>query len=118
MNYRNLEKNLTDMIMEQQAKLGYISETVRLYYPLASLNAILGETLTQEEMQKALLAFSKARGTGKGTIHISHEGERFCIMLSPEMSEYVHSLASSPENMDFRFIKDFVRTITQHDCTI
>ena len=31
MNYEKLEKNIVDVIKEQQAKLGYMREKVRLY---------------------------------------------------------------------------------------
>ena len=118
MNYSNLEKNLTDMVMEQQAKLGYMSETVRLYYPLSSLNAILGENLTREEMQDALDGFSENVRERLGKIQVSHSGDRFCLVLPPEMSDHVHSLTELPGNEDFHFILDFVKTISRHECTI
>ena len=35
--FQRLEGNIIDMIAEQQAKLGYLKESVRLYYPLSSL---------------------------------------------------------------------------------
>lgn len=34
--------NMTDQIKEAQLKLGYVEETVRLYYPLSSLRMLLG----------------------------------------------------------------------------
>ncbi len=40
-NYGNLEQNIIDVIAEQQAKLGYLKETVRLYYPADSLKHLL-----------------------------------------------------------------------------
>ena len=42
MNRERLIKNMTDQVKEAQLKLGYAPETVRLYYPVASLNEILG----------------------------------------------------------------------------
>ena len=36
--YKILENNLIDIIKEEQAKLGYRKEKIRLYYPLSSLN--------------------------------------------------------------------------------
>ena len=42
--YAKLEKNLVDIIEEQQIKLGYCREDVRLYYPLSSLNHFFGTT--------------------------------------------------------------------------
>lgn len=44
--YAKLEKNLIDIIREQQMKLGYCSEDVRLYYPLSSLNHFLARRMT------------------------------------------------------------------------
>ena len=38
MGYAKLERNLIDIIKEEQAKLGFFKEDIRLYYPLSSLN--------------------------------------------------------------------------------
>ena len=38
MGYNKLERNLIDIIKEEQAKLGFFREDIRLYYPLSSLN--------------------------------------------------------------------------------
>ena len=38
MDFARLEKNIIDVIKEEQAKLGYRKEKIRLYYPLSSLN--------------------------------------------------------------------------------
>ena len=37
MGFKRLEKNLIDIIKEEQAKLGFRKEEIRLYYPLISL---------------------------------------------------------------------------------
>ena len=49
MNFKKLENNLLDMIQEQQVKIGYMSGVTRFYYPLQSLNRLLGTELTEEE---------------------------------------------------------------------
>lgn len=41
MGYDKLERNLIDIIKEEQAKLGFFKEDIRLYYPLSSLNLFL-----------------------------------------------------------------------------
>ena len=46
------------MIQEQQVKIGYMSGVTRFYYPLQSLNRLLGTELTEEEMQHAMEEFS------------------------------------------------------------
>ena len=58
MNFKKLENNLLDMIQEQQVKIGYMSGVTRFYYPLQSLNRLLGTELTEEEMQHAMEEFS------------------------------------------------------------
>ena len=37
MDFARLEKNIIDVIKEEQAKLGYRKEKIRLYYPLSSV---------------------------------------------------------------------------------
>lgn len=37
-SYEKLERSLTDVVAEEQAKLGYRKEAIRLYYPLSTLN--------------------------------------------------------------------------------
>ena len=42
MNISKLITNMIDQMVEAQIKLGYSKETITLYYPLDSLNRILG----------------------------------------------------------------------------
>ena len=58
-NYDNLQRSLIDVIKEEQAKLGYYREDIRLYYPLSSLNHFLGTDVNADKMQKIL------EGTGE-----------------------------------------------------
>ena len=44
MGYDKLERNLIDIIKEEQAKLGFFREDIRLYYPLSSLNHFFAGT--------------------------------------------------------------------------
>ena len=37
MTFEKLEKNLMDVVLEEQAKLGFRREKIRLYYPLSTL---------------------------------------------------------------------------------
>ena len=59
LDYSNLERSLIDVITEEQAKLGYYREDIRLYYPLSSLNHFLGTDVNADKMQKIL------EGTGE-----------------------------------------------------
>ena len=42
MGFRRLEENLIDLVKEQQAKLGFRPEVIRLYYPVSTLNHFFG----------------------------------------------------------------------------
>ena len=58
MKLEALIQNMTDQIKEAQLKLGYARETMRLYYPLSSLNAML-------EMQETDIRVSCRKKTQK-----------------------------------------------------
>lgn len=85
-----LEQNIYDMIEEQQLKLGYLEETVRLYYPLSSLNRFFDAQYSEEEMKVRMLQFAEDVKNRYGKIRISNQGERFCVAIPPEGARYVH----------------------------
>ena len=60
MGYERLEKSLIDLVKEEQVKLGYRKEMIRLYYPLSSLNHFMETNADSEEMQELLTDFPKA----------------------------------------------------------
>ena len=60
MGYERLEKSLTDTIKEEQAKLGFRKEAIRLYYPLSSLNHFFDVQEGEEQMLHRLAG--KTRG--------------------------------------------------------
>lgn len=113
MKYAKLEKNIIDVLKEQQVKLGYRSETVRLYYPLQSLNRFLGTNHDVEAMKEELKLFSKSVENKLGSIEISNEKERFCLFLPQQASDFVHKHMNHTE-----FIRDFVNTVSRHGVTI
>lgn len=113
MNYSRLKNNIVDMIKEEQIKLGYRSESVRLYYPLASLNRLLGSEININQMGQLLREFSDYVQESLGKLEVSNRGERFCLTIPPKGTDYVH------EHMDgTEFICDLIRTIEKHGCTI
>ncbi len=57
MTYHRLENSIIDVIKEEQAKLGYRKEEIRLYYPLSSLNHFFETSADAEEMKKILTGF-------------------------------------------------------------
>ena len=141
LDYSNLERSLIDVIKEEQAKLGYYREDIRLYYPLSSLNHFLGTDVNADKMQKILegtgenvdetrnivegkeagsataepiVACMNARLSDKlGMVEVSHRGDRFCFHILPEGVEYVHE--NTKEN---EFIRELVNLVAKHGCTI
>ena len=57
MYFDRLEKNLIDIIKEEQAKLGFRKEAIRLYYPLSSLNHFFEAEDSEAEMLARLSGF-------------------------------------------------------------
>lgn len=112
-NFESLKKNLMDVIEESQIKLGYAKTSIGLYYPLDSLNRLLDADLSIEEMQDALLEFSKSAKESLGDISCTHEGTRFCITVPEEGVAYVHQ-----ETGDHHFLKEFIRQTETCNCSI
>lgn len=112
-NHKNLEKNLVDVIKEQQAKLGYRKEEIRLYYPLSSLRHILETQADIEEMCLILQEFCAFVRERLGNVRISNEGERFCFYIPKEGTEYVHEHMAENE-----FICELIALVSKHGCTL
>lgn len=111
MEYAGLEQNIIDVIQEEQVKLGYRREKIYLYYPLSSLNRFLKQEYNEAEMNQALEKFCDRVRSRLGNLVISHENQRFCIMIPEKGVQYVHEHLTDTE-----FIVDFIRTIERHGC--
>lgn len=124
-NYDNLQRSLIDVIKEEQAKLGYYREDIRLYYPLSSLNHFFGTNVGADEMQLILdgtgeqdhtpiaAGMNEALSDKLGMVEVSHRGDRFCFHIPPEGVEYVHENTTENE-----FIRELVQLVAKHGCTI
>ncbi|MBQ3665254.1 MAG: DUF3877 family protein [Lachnospiraceae bacterium] len=89
-NRENLIKNITDQIKEAQVKLGYAKETMRFYYPVSSLNEILGTDYPDEKiMAKDLNANEEMKNTVLGELKFETHGGRIEISVPPKGVEYV-----------------------------
>ena len=113
MQYEALEKNIIDMIEEQQLKLGYLDETVRLYYPLSSLNRFFGTSDDETMMTKHLEQFADRVEERLGRIEVSNKGDRFCIAVPPAGAGYVHAQLKTDG-----FLAKFIATVGRHGCTL
>ena len=124
-NYDNLQRSLVDVIKEEQAKLGYYREDIRLYYPLSSLNHFFGTNVGADEMQRILdgtgeqdhtpiaTGMNEALSDKLGMVEVSHRGDRFCFHIPPEGVAYVHENTTENE-----FIRELVQLVAKHGCTI
>lgn len=111
-NQDKLIKNIIDQIKEAQIKLGYVRETVRLYYPAASLEAMLeinaenpGELIQFLEKDEAFY------DTKLGRLQFSLHKDRIEISVPPEGSEYVHKNVPKPA-----FLADIIELFGTHHC--
>lgn len=113
MDFEKLEKNITDVVKEQQLKLGYMSEVVRLYYPLSSLNCLLNVGNDCEEMYKSLELFNIYVEDRWGKLEYSNNKDRFCIKLPSKAGDYIHEHIEEED-----FLVAFIRLIAKHGCKI
>ena len=109
MDFARLEKNIIDVIKEEQAKLGYRKEKIRLYYPLSSLNHFFQIDGDVTGMQEKLSRFSEYEEGKLGSVEVTNKGERFCFHIPEEGAEYVHNNMKENE-----FIKDLIGLISHH----
>lgn len=123
--YSRLAKSLIDIVKEQQAKLGYRKEIVRLYYPLSTLshffesagadNKIAATVISEQQMLEILAPnnLPKQLTDSIGEIKVTAKNERFCIEIPPEGSEYVHE-----NTADNEFISELIALVGTHGCTM
>ena len=108
-DFSALEKNIIGVISEQQIKLGYRSEAVRIYYPLDSLHAILHTEDTLMQMIDHLQEFGEYARERLGRVEANSDGVRFCITIPPQGSDYIHCHYSSNP-----FLKEFIDLMRGH----
>lgn len=113
MPYSLLAQNITDQIMEEQAKLGYDEREIRLYYPLSSLCHITGMKTDVAGMDAFLQRFPDTVKATLGTVHHTFSDERFCLRIPAEGVKWVHD--HTPENT---FIHQLVRLVVKPGCTM
>ena len=113
MGYDKLERNLIDIVKEEQAKLGFFKEDIRLYYPLSSLNHFFNSSDSADEMQMRLDTLPESITSKLGQVEVSHKGDRFCFHIPQEGTVYVHDNTSPNE-----FIHQLVKLVGKHGCTM
>lgn len=114
MNTERFLKNIMDQIKEAQLKLGYVKEAVRLYYPTASLNGLLGTDCTTAGELAELLKHTFRQKTVLGVLQFHTHADRIEIGIPPEGAEYVHQKVETPA-----FLKELIGLFqTHHSCSL
>lgn len=108
-----LETNIIDFIKEEQLKLGFQKESIRIYYFLSSLNHYFNTELDVQEMLELLDRFTTYVKERLGSVDVSVKKDRFCFLIPPEGTEYVHK-----EVPDDLFLKEFIEVISSHSSGI
>ena len=109
MKLEALIQNMTDQIKEAQLKLGYARETMRLYYPLSSLNAMLEMQETDiRELAKKIRHELEAKKEKMGDTQIRIHADRIVFTIPPDFVEYVHEQVPEPP-----FLKELIQLCRQ-----
>lgn len=115
MKLQRLYENIIDQIQEAQLKLGYCKETMRFFFPLSSLNAILQtQENSLQEMEQMLLSNKDWNTSPLGQLRLLRHKERLEIVVPPEGVTYVHE-----NTVPSDFLKSFITLFRQNPhCTI
>lgn len=117
--YNRLWQNIIDVLTEQQIKLGFMKESVSLFYPITSIRRFMGDKteLNPDWLEMFAMNFKKYVAGIAGNLEMeidrNSDPARVSIICSPEISEYVHS--HQDEN---GFLLKFIETIGKHDINI
>ena len=112
--YDNLQHNLIDLIREEEAKLGYRKENIRLYYPLSSLCHMFGcdvRDTSYSDMVKLLEGDDedfRQYTDILGGVTFSNKKDRFCFEINENGVEYIHN--NTDENEFIRKLVDLIRS--------
>ena len=110
--YRRLERNLTDLIHEQQLKLGYRRETVRLYFPVSSLAHLLDCPPEMKTVLECLKDYFRESSERLGEAEVTHKQDTICLIFPEKVAEYVHIHAGKDP-----FLEAFIREISSPSCS-
>ena len=108
-----LEKSLIDIIKEEQAKLGFREERIRLYYPLSSLNHFFGGDEDAQAMLQRFAHLPQPLREKLGDVTVTEKNDRFCFSIPQQGSAYVHAHMGQNE-----FIRELVALVGTHGCTM
>lgn len=109
MNLSALEKNVIEVMEEQQAKLGFDGNAVYLFYPLSSLSSLLGVCPEEKTILAALNAFCANVRDRLGKVEYTLHEDRVSLCIPKEGGVYVKQ--GLDEN---KFIVRLIRMVASH----
>lgn len=112
-DFKALENSIIDVIKEEQIKLGYRSETIRLYYPSESIQKLLGKEYDTSTFNVVLDGFCDSVKERLGEVIHSHQGSRYCFVIPAIGVTFVHEKVE--ENY---FLVEFINKMNHHGCTL
>ncbi|MBR5231883.1 MAG: DUF3877 family protein [Clostridia bacterium] len=113
MDYSALERNIIEVMEEQQAKLGFDGETVNLFYPVDSVAMMLGVDSREQTLTEALKGFCAYAEEKLGEISCAIYDGRVSFAIPAKGGQYVSSRLK--ENS---FIVRLVRLVASHRASI
>ena len=108
-----LLRYIVDVLVEQQIKLGFREEKVRLYCPYESLAGIIGISGDADYTCKCLRGILNELSEQLGHTGISRNGNRICLAISEEGVRYARDNAG-----DVDFLRDFIDVSSRHGVTL
>ncbi len=113
MGFERLKQHICDMILEQQLKLGYREETIRLYYLMPSLNRLLETNADVQSLRQLLKRFAYYVSYDLGEVGFSFlKDGRIGFVLPPQAGQFVKEKEQGHKAL---FLKDFLAVISSHD---
>jgi len=109
MKFETLERNVIEVMEEQQAKLGFDGNAVYLFYPLSSLASLLGVCPEEKTILEALNAFCAHARNRLGEVEFTLRDGRVTLVIPAEGGEYVRQRLD-----DGKFIVRLIRMVASH----
>lgn len=109
MDLNRLKSNICDNIYEAQAKLGYEGRQMSLNYMNASICHLLGEYLSEDELNAALSEFASFVSDDLGEITFSPIKNGVCITIPEKGTAYINKKYDGGELID-----ELVKAVRSH----
>lgn len=110
MKKERLIKNIMDQIKEAQMKLGFVQESIRLYFPWESFLVLLGESEVKKSQLLSVLNDSpEFADSGLGQVVFRESMGRVEVTIPPEGAEYIHRQVPEPA-----FLKTLIQLFGSH----